>query len=93
MQPYSPSRRTALVLTGTGAHGAYHAGVLRALQEAGVKIDLIAGHGVGAGSAALAAIEQQTKRLTQITDAFAARRMDASVKAALAGRSLTDIEE
>ena len=41
----------------------------------------------------LHAIEQQTKRLTQITDAFAARRMDASVKAALAGRSLTDIEE
>jgi hypothetical protein len=45
------------VLTGTGAHGAYHAGVLRALQEAGVKIDLVAGHGVGAGSAALAAID------------------------------------
>lgn len=44
-------------------------------------------------SSDLHAIEQQTKRLTQITDAFAARRMDASVKAALAGRSLTDIEE
>jgi molecular chaperone HscA len=38
-------------------------------------------------------IEQQTKRLSQITDAFAARRMDASVKAALAGRSLNEIEE
>lgn len=57
MPPYSPERRTALVLTGTGAHGAYHAGALRALQEAGVKIDLIAGHGIGAGSAALAAID------------------------------------
>lgn len=57
MQPYSPSRRTALVLTGTGAHGAYHAGVLRALQEAGVKIDVMAGQGVGAGGAALAAID------------------------------------
>jgi hypothetical protein len=44
------------VLCGTGAHGAYHAGVLRALQEAGVKIDLVAGHGVGAAGAALAAI-------------------------------------
>jgi len=54
---YSPARRTALVLTGTGAHGAYHAGVLRALQEAGVKIDIIAGHGVGSGGAALAAID------------------------------------
>ena len=53
---YSPSRRTALVLCGTGAHGAYHAGVLRALHEAGVKIDVVAGQGIGAGSAALAAI-------------------------------------
>ena len=57
MQPYSPERRTALVLCGTGAHGAYHAGVLRALQEAGVKIDVMAGQGVGAGGAALAAID------------------------------------
>ena len=57
MQPYSPERRTALVLCGTGAHGAYQAGVLRALQEAGVKIDVMAGQGVGAGAAALAAID------------------------------------
>jgi molecular chaperone HscA len=40
-----------------------------------------------------AAIEQQTRRLTQITDAFAARRLDSTVKAALAGRRLNDIEE
>jgi hypothetical protein len=53
---YNPGRRTALVLCGTGAHGVYHAGVLRALHEAGVKIDLVAGQGVGAGGAALAAI-------------------------------------
>ena len=39
------------------------------------------------------AIEQQTKRLSQLTDAFAARRLDATVKAALAGRSLDEIEE
>ena len=57
MTSYSPDRRTALVLTGTGAHGAYHAGVLRALQEAGDKIDLLAGHGIGAGRAALAALD------------------------------------
>lgn len=57
MQPYSPERRTALVLCGTGAHGAYQAGVLHALQEAGVKIDVMAGQGVGAGAAALAAID------------------------------------
>jgi hypothetical protein len=52
-----PSRRTALVLCGTGAHGAYHAGVLRAFQEAGVRIDLVAGHGVGAAGAMLSAID------------------------------------
>ena len=55
--PYSPERRTALVLCGTGVHGAYHAGVLRALQEAGVKIDVIAGQGIGAAAATVAAID------------------------------------
>lgn len=40
-----------------------------------------------------AAIEQQTKRLTQVTDAFAARRLDATVKAGLAGRRLNEIED
>ena len=39
------------------------------------------------------AIERQSKRLSQITDAFAARRLDSTVKAALAGRRLNDIEE
>src|SRR4029450_4027903 len=51
MREYSPRRRTALVLTGSGTAGAYHAGVLRAVDESGVKIDLL----VGAGAAALAA--------------------------------------
>jgi len=46
-----------MVFCGTGAHGAYHAGVLKALQEAGVKIDVMAGHGVGAAAAALAAVD------------------------------------
>jgi hypothetical protein len=45
------------VFCGAGAHGAYHAGALRALQEAGVKIDLLAGHGVGAATAVLGAID------------------------------------
>ena len=39
------------------------------------------------------AIEQQTKRLSQVTDAFAARRLDSTVKAAQAGRNLNEIEE
>src|SRR5438105_1749247 len=55
--PYSPQRRTALVLSGTGADGAYHAGVLRALHEAGVKIDIVAGRGVGVIGALFAAVD------------------------------------
>jgi hypothetical protein len=57
VEAYSPDRRTALVFCGTGAHGAYQAGALRALQEAGVKVDVVAGQGVGAATAALAAID------------------------------------
>ena len=55
--PYSPRLRTALVLTGTGTSGAYHAGALRALHEAGVKIDVVAGRGVGVVGALFAAID------------------------------------
>jgi predicted acylesterase/phospholipase RssA len=54
---YSPERRTALVLSGTGADGAYHAGVLRALHEAGIKIDLVCGRGIGAVGAILASVD------------------------------------
>jgi hypothetical protein len=54
---YSPDRRTALILTGTGADGVYHAGVLRALHEAGIKIDLVGGRGIGAVGAVLTAVD------------------------------------
>ncbi len=55
--PYSPQRRTALVLSGTGTAGAYHAGVLRALHEAGVKLDIVAGRGIGVVGALFAAVD------------------------------------
>ena len=55
--PYSTRRRTALVMTGTGTAGAYHAGVLRALHEAGVRVDLVAGRGAGAIGALFAAVD------------------------------------
>ena len=54
---YSPQRRTALLLTGTGTAGAYHAGVLRALHESGVKLDLAAGRGIGVVGALFAAVD------------------------------------
>lgn len=56
-EPYSPKHRTALVLAGSGTAGAYHAGVLRALNEAGVRVDLVAGHGIGMVGACFVAID------------------------------------
>lgn len=57
MSAYSPRLRTALVLTGSGTAGAYHAGVLRALREAGVKVDIVCGAGMGVAGALFAALD------------------------------------
>jgi hypothetical protein len=54
---YSPRLRTAVLLCGTGTAGAYQAGVLRALTEAGVKIDVLAGHGAGVMTALCGSID------------------------------------
>jgi hypothetical protein len=56
-EPYSPQLRTALILTGTGTAGAYHAGAVRALHEAGVKVDIVGGRGIGAVSALFVAVD------------------------------------
>ena len=56
MKDYSPRRRTAIIFTGSGTAGAYHAGVVRALEESGVKIDLAVGSGIGTVAAVLAAV-------------------------------------
>ena len=54
---YSPLLRTGLILTGSGTAGAYHAGVLRALHEAGVKIDIVGAHAIGTVGALFAAVD------------------------------------
>ena len=71
--PYAPRLRTAVVFTGTGSGGAYHAGVMKALAEAGVKVDLVAGRGMGAASAMLAALDGGT-RLWQASGAWSGPR-------------------
>jgi hypothetical protein len=50
------------VLAGTGTAGAYQAGVLRALGEAGIKIDVMAGRGIGVGTALAAGREAPARR-------------------------------
>jgi hypothetical protein len=58
---YSTRLRTALILTGSGTGGAYQAGVLRALHEAGIRIDLVAGRGIGAAGAMFTAMDGGAK--------------------------------
>lgn len=58
---YSPHLRTAVLLNGSGTGGAYHAGVLRALHEAGIKIDVMSGRGTGIVGALFAAIDAASK--------------------------------
>ncbi|QOX64600.1 patatin-like phospholipase family protein [Anoxybacterium hadale] len=49
------NRKTALVLGGGGARGAYEVGVWQALRELGIRIDLVTGSSVGAINGALVA--------------------------------------
>ena len=58
---YSPRCRTGLVLVGEGADGIYHAGVLKALAEAGVRIDVVAGQGIGVVGAFFTAVDGGTR--------------------------------
>jgi hypothetical protein len=58
---YSPHLRTAILLSGNGTGGAYHAGVLRAIHEAGVKIDVVSGRGVGVVCGLFAAVDAAAK--------------------------------
>jgi hypothetical protein len=48
-------------LTGSGTAGAYHAGALRALQEAGIKVDVMSGRGIGVAAALFAAVDAGPK--------------------------------
>ncbi len=53
-----------MVFAGSGTAGAYHAGALRALDESGVKVDLVVGTGVGAFTAACAAVSSGPRLYT-----------------------------
>ena len=48
IEPLHPTPRVALVLGGGGSRGFAHVGVLKALDAAGIKVDLVVGTSVGA---------------------------------------------
>lgn len=52
--------KTALVLSGGGARGFYHIGVIKALQELGIKIDRVSGTSIGAIIGAIYASDPET---------------------------------
>lgn len=66
--------------------------LLDSAERAAIDHELHALRAISGGTDA-AHIEQQIRRLSHATDEFAARRMNASVKAVLTGRTLNDIEE
>jgi hypothetical protein len=58
---FSPRRRTAVVLAAEGIGAAYLVGVMRALDAAGVRIDVVLGRGAGALVAAFSALSAEDK--------------------------------
>lgn len=64
-------RGVGLVLGGGGARGIAHIGVLRALEEAGVPVDLVGGASMGAVVAAAYALHGASSALTGLAETFA----------------------
>lgn len=64
-------RGVALVLGGGGARGVAHVGVIRALEEAGVEIDLVAGTSMGAVVGASFALHGASAPLLALAETFA----------------------
>lgn len=54
-----------LVLGGGGARGAAHVGMLKAIQEAGIPIDMVGGVSIGAFMGALWCMEKNITTMTQ----------------------------
>ena len=67
--------KVGLVLSGGGAKGAYHVGVLKALDELGAQVDVIAGASIGALNGAILASAPNLKigieRLEELWDTLA----------------------
>jgi predicted acylesterase/phospholipase RssA/CRP-like cAMP-binding protein len=86
-------RAVGLVLGGGGARGLAHIGVLQALEEAGVPVDVIGGTSMGSAMAAAYARGWTPQKILEFasetfTDAKAVRDLDFPMISILAGRKL-----
>ena len=86
-------RANGLVLGGGGARGFAHIGALRALEEAGVEIDVVGGTSIGALIAAASAAGIAVAQMHELAQTFASpkRLLDRTlpVVALMAGRKVT----
>ncbi len=64
--PNTPQRGVGVVLSGGGAKGLYHIGVLEALEESGVPIDYVAGTSMGSIIAAMYASGYSPRQMREI---------------------------
>ena len=62
--------KIGLALSGGGIKGASHIGVIQALQEAGIKADMVAGTSIGSIVAALYAMEYTPKEMVKLFNYF-----------------------
>jgi predicted acylesterase/phospholipase RssA/CRP-like cAMP-binding protein len=67
-------RAVGLVLGGGGARGHVHSGVIRALHEAGIEVDMIAGTSMGAVVGGAYAVGNSWQQLVQIAADFSSRK-------------------
>ena len=86
---------TGLVLGGGGARGFAHIGALRALNEAGIEIDLVGGTSIGAVIAGAHALGLSPDDLVALARAFASRKrvLDRTlpIVALMEGRKVTSL--
>lgn len=83
-------RAVGIVLGGGGARGFAHLGTLRALEEAGIPVDLIGGNSMGALLGAQYACGASTEEILRRTMSFAAggERLTVPVVSVLSGKRL-----
>ena len=88
-------RATGLVLGGGGARGFAHIGMLRALDEAGVVVDMVGGTSIGSLIAAGHAAGLSVERMVELAGVFASPRrlLDRTlpITSLMAGRKVTDL--
>ena len=88
-------RATGLVLGGGGARGFAHIGVLRALGEAGVEVDMVGGTSIGSLIAAALAADIPVAEMEKLAGTFASpeRLLDRTlpVTSLMVGRKVTNL--